>query len=226
MARKRGDMHEKKFSKGEAIRFGWNTTLANAGFFVGVFLLAWFIGMSLNVMQEITKDKYPLFSFSVALGAIFMNGLFSVGFTKIGLKFCDQEKGSVQDLFAYPHLFLKYVFASILYGLAIMGGLICLIVPGIILMVRLQFFLYLIVDRNFGIMESLKKSFAMTKGQTGELFLFGLLCLLINLGGLICLFIGLLVTVPTTLLAQAFVFQKLLATVTEEVVMPGTILQN
>jgi len=44
-----------------------------------------------------------------------------------------------------------------------------------------------------------------------DLFLFNLLLILINLLGAICLLIGLFVTIPTTMVAWAFVYRRLLA---------------
>jgi uncharacterized membrane protein len=52
-------------------------------------------------------------------------------------------------------------------------GFILLIIPGIILSIRLGFFDYLIVDKNSRIVESLKKSWEITKGQYLE-FVFAL----------------------------------------------------
>jgi len=84
-----------------------------------------------------------------------------------------------------------------------------LIIPGIILSIRLSFFDYFIVDRNSKIIESLKKSWEITKGNTWNLFLLYLLLGLINFLGALALMIGLFWSIPTTMLAQAFVYRKL-----------------
>ncbi len=85
------------------------------------------------------------------------------------------------------------------------------LIPALILSVKLQFFGYFLVDKNTGVIESLKKSYAMTKGVWGELFVFGLLLVLVNVAGFLCLLIGLLATIPTTYLAMAYVYRKLVA---------------
>jgi uncharacterized membrane protein len=84
-----------------------------------------------------------------------------------------------------------------------------LIIPGIILLIRLSFFDYLIVDKNSRIVESLKKSWEITKGNTWNLFLLYILLGLINLLGFFALIIGLFWSIPTTMIAETFVYRKL-----------------
>jgi uncharacterized membrane protein len=83
--------------------------------------------------------------------------------------------------------------------------------PGIYFAIRFYLFIYFIVDKKAGIIESLKRSWEITKGQAWNLFLFNLVLLAINLLGAICLLIGLLVTIPISELATAFVYRKLLS---------------
>lgn len=205
-------MAEKRFSKGEAIRFGWKTVNDNLGFFIGLVLVWLLISYIPAFIVEALKQSAPLLSGLINIASSLINIFIGIGILKIGLRFVDGEKASFEDLFAYAHLLLKYLGASILVFLAVLGGFICLIVPGIILAVRLQFFGFLILDRNAGVMESLKKSFAMTKGpgMTGELFLLGLLLGLINLAGFLCLLVGLFATIPTTWIANAYVYRRLI----------------
>ena len=44
-----------------------------------------------------------------------------------------------------------------------------------------------------------------------DLFIFGLILSLVNLGGLLLLGVGLLATIPTTTFASVYVYRKLLA---------------
>ena len=107
-------------------------------------------------------------------------------------------------------LFFKYLIGSILYGLIVLGGMLLLIIPGIIWMIKFQFFSYLIIE-GLGPVEALKKSAQITRGAKRELFVFGFILVGITILGVLCLFIGLFATIPTTLLAVAFVYRKLLA---------------
>jgi uncharacterized membrane protein len=119
------------------------------------------------------------------------------------------KKTVYKDLFYYKP-FVNYFLASILTGLIVIGGLFLLIVPGIIFGIRLKYACYLIIDKNFKPMEAIKVSWKMTKGNTWNLFFFGILLGLINILGFLCLIVGLFITVPLTMLATTFVYRRLL----------------
>lgn len=177
-----------------------------------------------NVLQQALAR--PLFLVIILFIAVILfwalNRIIEIGLTKISIKFCDNEKSKFKDLFSHYPLFFKYLFGSILYVLIVFGGMILLIIPGIIWAIKFQFFNYLIVDKGLGPVEALKKSWVITKGAKWNLFVFGLLLALINLIGILCLVIGLFATLPTTLVAIAFVYRKLLAQ-TELVKGPETL---
>ncbi len=59
-------------------------------------------------------------------------------------------------------------------------------------------------------MEAFRESARMTDGQKGQLFLFGLVIALFNLAGALCLLVGLLFTIPASMMAMAYVYRKLL----------------
>jgi uncharacterized membrane protein len=99
--------------------------------------------------------------------------------------------------------------ATLLQGIIIVVGFILIIVPGIIAALMLCFTQLLVVDRKLGPLEALKESYHMTKGHLLQLFLFMLSLILLNIVGAILLLVGLLVTVPITLLAIAHVYMKI-----------------
>ena len=211
-------MATNEFSKSEAIKFGWNTMKANFGFFIGIMvvfivgivgqniILGWVRGLiekSLNEeMLVIVRAVFWTVSVLLTLGL-------QMGLFKIAIKFVDSEKPKLSDLFSCFHLVFKLFFAEVIGGLIWVIGLILLIIPGIIWMTRIIFFRYLIVDKEVGPIEALKGSFRMTRGAAWNLFLLILLLLCINLLGLICLVIGLFVTIPITVVSYAFVYRKL-----------------
>lgn len=204
-------MTTQKFSKGEAVRFGWNTMKSNIGFFIGLLILTGLIIIVPSIISELIKKEALALSIIIDIATWVLELVIGMGLIRIALKFCDNEKGEFADLFSCFPLFFKYLFGSILYWLIILGGMILLIIPGIIWAIKFQFFAYFIVDKGLGPIESLKKSSAITNGAKWDLFIFGLLLMGINLLGLLCLLIGLFATVPTTMIAMAFVYRKLLA---------------
>ena len=75
-------------------------------------------------------------------------------------------------------------------------GLLLLIVPGIILGLMFSQFLYLIVDRNMGIVESLEVSAQITRGNKVTIFLLWFVSLGLVLAGFLMCCVGLIFTGP------------------------------
>jgi uncharacterized membrane protein len=88
--------------------------------------------------------------------------------------------------------------------------MILLIIPAIIWGIKFRFFSYFIIDKGAGPIEALKRSSSITMGAKWDLFLFGLLLIGINILGFLALVIGLFATIPTSMVAIAFVYRKLL----------------
>lgn len=204
-------MTAEKFSISEAIHFGWNTMKSNLGFFIGLLIFVFlFTSLSSIIAAKATEAN-------IFLGIIFyiadfsLSIIISIGLVKIALRFCDNEKGRFADLFSQYPLFPQYLVGSILYGLIVFAGTILLIIPGIIWGIQFCFYDYFIVDKGLGPIEALKRSSAITRGVKWDLFLFFLILSGINLLGALCLLIGLFVTIPTTMVALAFVYRKLMA---------------
>lgn len=202
----------KNFPYSASLKFGWETFKANVWLFVGILLVSGLIGYVPQALQDLEKNGTLRIGFLVwVLMIVFwlFSQLIDLGVTKIVLNFTDSKKVTFGQLFSQTHVLLKGVVAAFLYGLIVVVGLILLIVPGIYLGIRLQFFKYFVVDKGYGPIQALKSSWDITKGNVWNLFLFGLLIILINIAGLLVLLVGLFVSVPVTTVAVGYVFRKL-----------------
>lgn len=199
-----------KFSISEAIRFGWEVFKRHPWFLIGIVLITLFVNYTPNMISEQMRSENQSFYLAI-FGIVFwiLNMLVSLGGIKISLSLVDNKKAEFSDLFnAYPLLF-NFIISSILYALIIVFGLVLLIVPGIIFGIMFHFYSYLIVDKKLGPIESLKESKRLTSGSKWKLFLFGLVLALLNIGGAVVFLVGLLITVPITMLSYAYVYRKL-----------------
>ena len=212
-------MAKEKFSKREAVEFGWNVMKSNLGFFIPILLITVLINNFPSIIDAIAKEMPYALSFFIGLAFWALSMVVNLGLIKISLGFCDHKKGAFADLFSSFPLFFKYLFGSILYGLIVLGGFLLLVIPGIIWLIQFQFFGHFIVDKKLGPIAALKMSSEITKGTKGDLFLFVLLLGLINLLGALCLLVGLFATIPTAMVAFTFVYRKLLAR-TESAAVP------
>lgn len=84
-----------------------------------------------------------------------------------------------------------------------------LIIPALLLYLRLQFSNYLIIDRKIEVGSAIIHSFRMTKGYLWLIIITLLGVILLNILGLIMLFLGLLFTIPMSFLVIMILYRTL-----------------
>ncbi|MCK5708913.1 MAG: hypothetical protein KAI07_00110 [Deltaproteobacteria bacterium] len=203
-------MSDNKFSKGEAIRFGWDRTKGNLGFFIVYLIILFFVEFFFSAFAGLFEDSLPLLAFIFNVGSWIVSIISSIFVVKIGLRLYGNEQiGSYGFLSFSGSLFFKYLLGYILYGLAIFIGLILLIVPGVYLAIKYQFVPYLIVDKGMDPIEAFKESGKMTAGSKWNLFLFLILQVIIVILGFLAFIVGIFVALPIVMVAEAYVYKKL-----------------
>ena len=83
------------------------------------------------------------------------------------------------------------------------------LLPCFYMWIKIQFFPYFIISKEMGPIEALKKSYEITEGQSVNLVLFFMTLTMINLLGLIPLGLGLVFTIPFSLVATGVMFTAL-----------------
>jgi uncharacterized membrane protein len=203
-------MSPRFFSKSEAVLFGWNTLKKNFRFFLGLLAIILVVNILISlVMSSFTEEAPEALIIAVSIFSGLLDLLISIGIIKITLKFCDQEQASFGELFSARWLLVNYLAGSIIYGIMVAIGLIFLVIPGIYLAVKYQFYDYLIIDKGMGPVQSIKSSGVLTEGVKWNLVLFWLMLAGINILGMLALGLGLIATVPITWLATAYVYRRL-----------------
>jgi uncharacterized membrane protein len=196
---------------GEIVRFGWKKMKENLGFFIVLLLVAWLIQTVPQFIGSYLIDRQLIFGIIIYLIALVLNIVVAMGLIKVSLRFSANKKGTFGDLFSCFPLFFKYLFGSILYVLIFCAGLILLIFPGIIWGIKFGLFPYFIIDKGLGPIKALKASAKTTMGARWDLLGFGFVVSIISLLGVLCLVIGIFATIPTTMIAAALVYRRLLS---------------
>jgi len=200
-------MNQKKFDIGESLRFGWETFKSNVGFLILIVLIFWVVEGIFSIPTYATRNPVPVFIFNVI--GFLISVFIAIATIKISLRFLAGGPGDFTDLYSGYDYFLSMLIGQILYGLLVLAGLILLIVPGIYWALKYQFYMYLIVDKDVGAVDAIKRSGQITQGEKGHLLLFWLAVIGINLLGAIACGIGLLITIPLTFLAHAHIYRRL-----------------
>ena len=202
-----------EFSIGSAIRFGWETFNKRPWFFVGasvVIALAYLVVGSISV--GIDASLTGSLDETTAAGAVvdwIPSTLISMGVAAFYLKAHDTTDAVSLSLLWHPHPFWKYFAATIVVWIGIILGLILLIVPGIIFALMFMFATIIVIDRERGPIEAMKESMRITRGHKWPLLGFALVLVLLNVLGLLALGVGLLVSIPVSLLAFVHAYRTL-----------------
>lgn len=173
---------------------------------VGVYFV-YYLG---QFFVKVAFARSPLATiFSLIFLVIFF--VVQIGTYNLMLKVVDGKAAVIKDLYTYTDMTMKIlrnIAAGLIVGVIVLIGLIFLVIPGIYLGIRLMFFTYYIVDKNAGVMDSIKMSWELTRNGVINLFLFSILLFILNFIGALLFGIGLAITVPLTFLATALLYRK------------------
>ena len=179
-------------------------------FVIGVMTTYFILGMIPQVYLMLDAPKEPTLQYQIISLLFLLVRLFlALGFTKIMLFLIEDRPVEINDMVNNLRIFLNYITAYFLFTIAVVVGLFLLIVPGIYLAIRLQFYPYYIIEYGDPSYVALQKSFYATKNLTLELFVFGLCVVIANVVGAFLLGIGVIFTYPLTTMATAIVFKGL-----------------
>ena len=185
------------------VKAAWEVFLKRPFFLVGIILLVIILS---SIVNALPGDDGSLV---LVLAALIVNVLIELGLIAFILKAHDDiAKVQIADLW-HPKAFLPYLAVKIITTLAVLVGLILLVIPGIVIALSFIFATYLVVDTGKGPIEALKESARITKGHKWSLFMLMLALIGINILGVIALGVGLLISVPVSLLAVAHAYRTL-----------------
>ena len=122
--------------------------------------------------------------------------IFILGYTKNIFQALDGFKPQISAYAAQARKLLIYLGATIIYSLIILLGFILFVLPGIYLTIRLQYYIAFIVEEDAKVMDSLKRSWKITKGHTGFLLLLFFTNIGLMVVGTLSFLIGLFVAIP------------------------------
>ncbi len=195
---------------GECIRFGWNTFKKRPFMIIGVFVIAMIVsGVSSSLLDPGEGAPITATTILMGLASLGVGLLVEIGLVTFSIRTHDSvETVRVQDLWN-PKPFLWYLISQILVGISVVVGLVLLIVPGVFLALSFIFSSYLIVDKGRGPIEAIKESWNMTKGHKWRLLLLIMTVIGLNILGLLALLVGLLVTIPVSMLAIVHAYRAL-----------------
>lgn len=199
------------FSVGDSLAYGWREVTGRLGFWLGVMLAFAAAAIGPDLLATAFGAVGRPLGLVISLFGILLHALVQVGLIDLGLRAVDGRELRVGLLFGRTDVLLRYFVASILFGLAVVLGLLFLVIPGLIVFVLFFFYGHEIASEDAGLGAAFERSIDLTKGRRLEFLLLLALLWMINVLGALALVVGLLVTIPVSAVAVAHAYRGLQA---------------
>lgn len=149
---------------------------------------------------------------TLALAFVFsrlLSGYLLVGLFHAALVHVRTRRVSSSDMFPPSHYILSYGWGSLFVALILYVCMLCFFVPSVLVGTLLLFSLPIMADRRFGISRSISTSVSMVSPYYLQALLFFFVLMVINLAGLLAFGLGILVTIPWSILSIASMYNRL-----------------
>lgn len=187
---------------GEYLDEGWKICKQKLGLFVifAIIVLIIMIPLRLNIIDP--RIRLPI--------RLLISSPLTAGFYIAALQVVKKKSTTLGDFFKGFKYFLPLVSARSFMTLLGALGMILLIIPGIYLLVSYFFTILLILDRKMNFWQAMETSRKIVTKRWFSVFGFIIVLLLINLGGMLLLGIGMLVTGPLSACAMVAAYDDII----------------
>jgi hypothetical protein len=175
-----------KSDTGRWIGQGWETIQGDLGTFV-----------LMTIVMLVINSVVPLL----------LHGATTVGFQAACKKKLRGLKPEVGDLFEGFQFFVPSLIAHIVVSILVFFGMIFVIIPGLVVAAMFSFVFLFIFDKRMDFSAAMSASHAVVKQDYVGFTLFAIALILLNIAGALCLFVGLLVTIPMTYAAVTVAYR-------------------
>ncbi|MBN3584237.1 hypothetical protein JYB64_17705 [Algoriphagus aestuarii] len=177
----------------------WDLFKARAMFHIGFAFLVFSIQLAFTLYLE---DFVFIYS-------IFISPPLIAGFYLVANRISQNDYVDFQNYFDGFKYILPLIIVNLITSIFIVAGIVLLIIPGIYLGVGYMFSLLFVLFGGFEFWTAMELSRRLVHANWWKFFGFVLFLLLINIGGFLCLIVGLLVTIPLTYLSVYVLFEEL-----------------
>jgi len=174
---------------GEYLKTGWQLFRRYPGGFIGFTVLYFVIALVLEAIPGVGWLVFVLAHTPLAAGFLVVHGRLLTG-----------QPVEFGHFFAgfQSHRLLPLILLGVVSQVLITLGLLLLILPGVYLAVAYMFATLFLLDRGRDFWPALEESRRAVTPRWFSFFVFSLLLVLVNMAGLLCLGVGLAVSLPVT----------------------------
>ena len=162
----------------------------------------------------------PVVLFGLAYGFLFLP-VINYGEKFLFLNAMRENEADLKFLFeGFKTKYLKIVLANLIVIALTIIGFIMLIIPGIIVLCRLAFVPFLVMDKDLEPLQAVEKSWQMTRGHGWKIFAMGVISFFLLIGGLIVFVVGIIFSFMWIHSAFATLYQSVLNQTDDENPIP------
>lgn len=192
-------------SLGSAFKSAWDAFLKNAGTFVSVT----FVFLVVTILLG-SAGKNHAYGPTLDIASTLVSFFAAYVTVRLSLTVARGGKAHWKDVFSVDWAqFGWYVLAGVLTGVISGVGLVLFIIPGIFLLVRLALSNFAVIDEGLLPIDSIKRSWALTRGRFWQMLLAGIIIVALNIVGTMLFGVGVLVSSPLSFLFSAYIYEKL-----------------
>jgi len=151
---------------------------------------------------------FPVILFGLAYSFLFLP-IIKYGENLLFVKAMRDEEADIKYLFeGFKTKYLNIVLANLIVTALVMIGFVMLIIPGIIILCRLSFVSFLVMDKNLDPMKAVEKSWQMTRGHGWTIFVMGVISIFVFIAGVIVFIVGAIISIMWIHAAFATMYQS------------------
>jgi uncharacterized membrane protein len=144
--------------------------------------------MKLSI-HDIPTSVIVLWSFVFFILAM-LGSMFSAGYLRMLIKFHDSGTAEIRQMFLGWHRGPRIFIAGLIVLSGFIIGMVFFIIPGIYILIHAILYPFFIVDKDTGIVQSIKKSFKTVQGHSWQVGTLVLLAMLVSINPIVKLLSG------------------------------------
>jgi len=223
-----------RIEAGEVLNRSWAIFKNEMGMCIALVLLPGFLNVFAQIpshvisflqQSKVIGDDYQIVGAvaQVAFGllASAFSYFMSIGQTIALLKIARGQQAEISDLFTGGRFFWRAVGAGILFGLMNLAGFLCCIVGMFVVILMFGPYIFALVDRDVGPVESLSVAYRITTSNLFALFVLWLAFTGLMILGLLTCGLGWIILAPYVMFTQAVAYLEMSGLPTAQVRQPA-----
>ncbi|MDO3650942.1 hypothetical protein [Nocardia mangyaensis] len=206
-----------KLGVGDALGYAWEKFKNNAVVWIAIVLIAFLIQLALNLLFSVGNTGDTDYSDGVSFGfsvwgfigtivSTVVGYLISAAFVRGALHEIDGHKPGFGAFFQFSRVG-AVILAGLLVGVATGVGLLLCILPGLVIAFFTWWTMQFVIDQDQDPVSAIKSSFSAISSNAGPLLLLALALFGINVVGALLCGLGLLVSIPLTIIASTYAYR-------------------